>query len=101
MPRCAFAAILLLSACATGSPLNNISAMQQRLDQRGMGFGLTRVSGHDAVLFQVRFSTSATEGQEEAVDPMDAATAAAPPGCSVASIEPQQDGLSFKVEYDC
>jgi hypothetical protein len=51
-------------------------------------------------VFQVRFNTSEAIGAE-APDAMAAAQAAAPAGCSVSTLAPQQDGLSFRVEYRC
>ncbi len=93
-------AAIALAACATGDPLGDLGAMQQRLDDRGMGFGITRVPGHDAFVFQVRFATS-DAGDELNTDPTAAAQAAAPEGCAVRSVTPQEDGVSYRVEYDC
>lgn len=102
MPARLIAALLMLSACATQSPFDNLAAMQRRLDDRGMGFGLARVPGHDAVVFQLRLRTSEAAGEEEApADPMQVAQAAAPPGCSVKSVTPAEDGLSFTADYEC
>lgn len=93
------AALALLAACATTDPFD-IAAAQRRLDERGLGFGVTRVPGHDAFVFQVRFSTSDADSEANA-DPMAAAQAAAPAGCTVRSVTPQEDGVSYRVEYDC
>jgi hypothetical protein len=93
---------LFLAACASASPFDDIAAFQQRLDSRGLGFGVTRVPGHDAMVFQIRFSGAAVD-DPNAPDPdiAAAAQAAAPPGCSVASIAPEPDGLSYRVDYAC
>lgn len=97
--RLVLAALAFAGACASASSFD-VNAMQRTLDDRGFGFGVTRVPGHDAFVFQVRFSTSDTEADLNA-DPMAAAQAAAPPGCTVSSVTPQEDGASFRVEYDC
>jgi len=92
---------LLLAGCATiDDPLSDVPAMQRRLDDRGIGFGITRVPGHDAFVFQVRFATSDTSAELN-TDPLTAAQAAAPEGCSVQSITTQDDGASYRVEYNC
>jgi hypothetical protein len=96
----AFPALLLLAACATSDPFADIAGAQRRLDDRGIGFGVTRVPGHDAFVFQVRFSTSDTDSELN-TDPMAAAQAAAPEGCTVQSVTPQEDGTSYRVEYAC
>lgn len=93
-------ALALLLACATSDPFDDISRAQQRLDERGIGFGVTRVPGHDAFVFQLRFATSET-GSEPITDPAAAAQAAAPDGCTVRSVAPEPDGASYRVEYDC
>ncbi len=93
------AALLLLAACATSDPFADLAGAQQRLDNRGIGFGVTRVPGHDAFVLQLRFATSDT-GSDLNTDPQAAAQAAAPPGCSVASVAPQEDG-SYRVDYAC
>jgi hypothetical protein len=96
------AVLFFLTACAAQSPFDNIAAMQQRLDSRGLGFGLARVPGHNAVVFQLRLRTAEADGEAaEEVDPMQAAQIAAPPGCTVKSVTPAADGLSFTAEYDC
>lgn len=100
MRRTVLAALLLACACATADPFDDLSAAQRRLDERGLGFGVTRVPGHDAFVFQVRFSTSDTEG-ELGADPAEAAQAAAPEGCTVRSVALLEDGLSYRVDYDC
>lgn len=96
--------VLLLAtaavACATADPFGDIVRAQQRLDERGIGFGVTRVPGHDAFVFQLRFATSEA-GEEAITDPMAAAQAAAPKGCAVASVTPQSDGASYRVDYAC
>lgn len=94
------AAVLLLAACAMSDPFDDIMRAQQRLDERGIGFGVTRVPGHDAFVFQLRISTSDTESELN-FDPMMAAQAAAPEDCAVRSVTPQEDGVSYRVEYDC
>lgn len=92
-------ALGLLGACATLDPFNDVAQAQQRLDSRGIGFGVTRVPGSDAFLLQIRFS-GADAGAPLDTDPMRAALAAAPLGCSVETITPQgEDG--FRVDYDC
>lgn len=96
---CAFAALVMLGACASVDPFDDVMRAQQRLDDRGIGFGLTRVPGHDAFVFQLRFATSDT-GAELNTDPQAAAQAAAPPGCTVASVTAQDDG-SYRVDYAC
>lgn len=94
-------AALLLAGCATiDDPLSDVSAMQRRLDDRGIGFGITRVPGHDAFVFQVRFQTQDT-GNEVVTDPLAAAQAAAPAGCSVGTITTEDDGASYRVTYNC
>ncbi len=90
---------LVLAACATADPFSDLAAAQRRLDERGIGFGVTRVPGHDAFVLQVRFSTSDT-AQELNTDPQAAARAAAPPGCAVGSVTQQEDG-AYRVEYVC
>jgi hypothetical protein len=94
--------VLSLAACASASPFDDIAAFQQRLDRSGMGFGLTRVPGHDAMVFQIRFSGAAAD-DPSAPEPdiAAAAAAAAPSGCSVAAIAPQPDGVSYRVDYTC
>lgn len=101
MFRFIFAALALLGACVTSGPFADIAGMQRRLDDRGIGFGVTQVPGNDAFLFQVRFRTSDAPGEEAPADPMAAAQAAAPEGCSVRSVTPQEDGVSYRVEYRC
>jgi len=95
----ALAALLTLAACATSDPFADLAAAQRRLDNSGIGFGVTRVPGHDAFLLQLRFATSDT-GSELNTDPQAAALAAAPPGCTVTSVTPQEDG-SYRVDYAC
>ncbi len=92
-------ALALLAACATSDPFDDVLRAQQRLDQRGIGFGVTRVPGHDAFVLQLRFATSET-GAETMTDPMAAAQAAAPEGCAVDNVMPQGDG-AYRVEYRC
>ncbi len=100
MKHRAIAALLLLASCATSSdPFADLVGAQRRLDERGIGFGVTRVPGHDAFAFQIRFSTNDT-GAELNTDPQAAAQAAAPPGCTVESVTPQGEG-NYRVEYDC
>lgn len=96
------AALVLLAACATGGgdPFADLTAAQRRLDDRGIGFGVTRVPGHDAFVLQLRFTGSDTDAELNA-DPQAAAQAAAPPGCTVESVTPQEDGASYRVDYDC
>jgi hypothetical protein len=93
-------AVALLAACASADPFNDLVSAQHRLDARGIGFGVTRVPGHDAFVFQIRFATSDTESEPNA-DPMAAAQAAAPEGCTVRSVTPESDGGSYRAEYDC
>lgn len=93
-------ALLCLAACATADPFDDVLRAQQRLDERGIGFGVTRVPGHDAFVFQLRFATS-DAGEDAVADPMAAAQAAAPAGCAVASVTPQSDGASYRVDYAC
>jgi hypothetical protein len=96
----ALPALVLLCACVTADPFDDVMRAQQRLDERGVGFGVTRVPGHDAFVFQLRFSTSDTSGDLN-TDPMAAAQAAAPEGCTVASVTPQPDGTAYRVDYRC
>lgn len=94
------AALLLLASCATSAdPFADLVGAQRRLDDRGIGFGVTRVPGHDAFALQIRFATNDT-GSELNTDPQAAAEAAAPPGCTVTSVTPEGEG-SYRVEYDC
>jgi hypothetical protein len=91
--------LLLLAACATSDPFADLVSAQRRLDERGIGFGVTRVPGHDAFVLQLRFATSDTSAELN-TDPQAAAQAAAPPGCTVASVTPQEDG-NYRVDYNC
>lgn len=95
----ALPALALLCACASTDPFDDVLRAQQRLDERGIGFGVTRVPGHDAFVLQLRFSTSDTEA-EPISDPMQAAQAAAPQGCTVARVTPEADG-AYRVDYSC
>ena len=93
-------ALLFLAACATGpNPFDDVARVQQRFDERGIGYGVTRVPGHDAYVFQVRFSTSDT-ASELNTDARAAAEAAAPEGCSVRALTYQDDG-SVRADYEC
>lgn len=95
------AALFALAACAAGPAAGDrfdVMRMQRTLDERGIGFGLTRVPGEDAVLLQFRVRTA--EAGEPDPDPRAAAEAVAPEGCSVASVEEQPDG-TIKVAYAC
>jgi len=99
------ASLALLSACATAPARTDrfdIREMQRRLDDRGVGFGLTRVPGESAVMFQVRFRTSDTEleGGPE-LSPAEAATLAAPEGCTLDRLEPVGADGSVKAIYRC
>lgn len=98
--RAIIAAAALVGACATSDPFADLAGAQRRLDERGIGFGVTRVPGHDALVFQLRFSTN-DAGGEPISDPMAAAQAAAPEGCTVASVTPLDDGASYRVDYVC
>jgi hypothetical protein len=97
----ALAAVLAVAACATSPAPDrfDIRDMQRRLDDRGVGFGLTQVPGENAVLFQVRFRTSEAEA-DEAMSPEAAAALAAPEGCTLNRVEPAPDG-ALKAVYDC
>jgi len=103
MRTLAVCAVLLLAACATGgaSPFDDVARAQQRLDQRGIGFGVTRVPGHDAFVLQLRFAVSDASTPELLSDPMAAAEAAAPSGCAVRSVTLLPDGESYRAEYNC
>lgn len=92
-------ALAFLSACVTVDPFDDVARAQQRLDARGIVFGVTRVPGLDAFLLQARFSIA----EEGAVgtDPMRAALAAAPRGCRVETITAMEDGASYRVDYAC
>jgi len=92
-------ALGLLSACATMDPFADVARAQQRLDSRGIGFGVTRAPGADAFLLQIRFTGADTDGGLQS-DPMAAALAAAPRGCRVSTITAQEDG-AYRVDYDC
>jgi hypothetical protein len=100
MLRMLSVAALMLTACATTDPFDDVLRAQQRLDERGIGFGVTRVPGHDAFVFQLRFATS-DAGESAITDPTAAAQAAAPEGCTVVSVTPQPDGASYRVDYAC
>jgi hypothetical protein len=96
----ALAGALLLAACATGpDPFDDVARVQRSFDERGIGFGVTRVPGHDAFVFQVRFSAS-DSASELNTDPMAAAEAAAPEGCTVKSLTHQADG-AVRADYEC
>src|SRR5688572_15645 len=100
MRRFMLATVLLLAACATGPDrFGDVARVQQRFDERGIGFGVTRVPGHDAYVFQVRFSTSDTASELD-TDAGAAAEAAAPEGCAVRSLTYQDDG-SVRADYAC
>lgn len=99
MRRRLLAAALLLSACATPDPFADLAGAQRRLDERGIGFGVTLVPGHDAFVFQLRFATN-DAGGEPIGDPMAAAQAAVPEGCTVGSVTPQDDA-TYRVDYVC
>ncbi len=97
-------ALIALGACASSAPSPSrdrfdVMAMQRTLDERGIGFGLTRVPGEDAVMLQVRFRTSDASDEAEP-DPRAAAQAVAPAGCTVDTVEEQPDG-AVKVTYAC
>lgn len=93
------AALVLLGGCVSLDPLDDVARAQQRLDARGIGFGVTRVPGADAFLLQIRFSGADAEGGLQ-TDPMAAALAAAPRGCRVLTISAQGDD-GYRVDYDC
>ncbi len=80
------------AAFATGPDPFDVARVQ-RFDERGVGL---RVPRHDAFAFQVRFGAS-DAGSELNTDPQAATEAVAPPGC----IAPQDDGVSYRVEYAC
>lgn len=100
MLKRSFIALALLAGCASSDPFADLSAAQRRLDERGLGFGVTRVPGYDAFVFQLRVSTSEAQG-EAAPDPAAAALAAAPPGCTVRGVTALPDGVSYRAEYQC
>ena len=96
----ALAALLLLVACATGPDrFDDVARVQQRFDERGIGFGVARVPGHDAYVFQVRFSTSDTQTALN-TDARAAAEAAAPEGCTVRALTYKEDG-TVRADYEC
>jgi hypothetical protein len=95
----ALIALALLSACATSDPFADLAGAQRRLDDRGIGFGVTRVPGHDAFVFQLRFVTSGADSELN-TDINAAVQAAAPPGCTVSSVDEQSDE-SYVAQYDC
>lgn len=98
-----FAAVMAVSGCAAGAArdsFDDVASLQRRLDERGMGFGLTRVPGEDALLLQVRFRTSSDVGDETEATATEAAQAAAPAGCRVAAVIAQPDG-TYKASYAC
>jgi len=100
MKRFVAIAAIALTACASSyDPLSDLAGAQRRLDDRGIGYGVTRVPGFDAYVFQLRFSTSDT-GTELNSDPMAAAQAAAPEGCTVRSVTQQEDG-AYRADYAC
>lgn len=96
-------ALSVLSACASGAAPSrdrfDVLGMQRTLDDRGIGFGLTRVPGEDAVLLQLRFRGADASGEADP-DPRAAAEAVAPDGCTVSAVDEQPDG-TFKVTYAC
>jgi hypothetical protein len=93
------AALAALAACASGGGLD-IVGMQRRLDDAGIGFGVTRAQGSNTALFQVRFRTSDAEPGAPEPDFRAAAEAAAPEGCTLAMLEPAGEG-AMKATYDC
>jgi len=94
------AALLAVSSCASGSGGLDIAGMQRRLDDAGIGFGITRVPGEEAALFQIRFRTSDAEPGAPEPDFRAAAEAAAPEGCTLERLEPAGDDV-MKAIYDC
>jgi hypothetical protein len=101
----ALAALGLMAACTTtsgGGGRLDIQAMQQRLDERGISFGVTRIPGINAALFQVRFRISEAEADQPTseADFRAAAEAAAPEGCRLNRLEPAGEG-AMKAVYDC
>lgn len=106
MAGLAAALALALTACAGGGGgALNIMEMQRRLDDRGISFGVTRIPGESAALFQIRFRTSdagdeAGEGLVTDADFQQAAQAAAPDGCTLVRLEPAGEG-AMKAVYDC
>ncbi|MGE0829412.1 MAG: hypothetical protein AB7O04_08690 [Hyphomonadaceae bacterium] len=97
------AGLAALSACASGGGRFDIRDMQRRLDDRGIGFGITRVPGENAALFQIRFRTAeADDAADQPVTEADyraAAEAAAPQGCRLNDLVPTPEGM--KAVYDC
>lgn len=96
---------LALVACATGPARDyDIGAMQRQLDDRGIGFGVTRIPGEDGVLFQVRVRTSDAASPEALAQPEPdiyaAAVAAAPEGCRIGAVTRRPDGAA-RVSYIC
>jgi hypothetical protein len=102
----ALAALLLATACTTttttgsGADRFDIRAMQQRLDDRGISFGVTRIPGINAALLQVRFRISEADAAPTEADFRTAAEAAAPEGCRLDRLEPAGEG-AMKAVYDC
>jgi len=97
--RSLFLALVLIAGCASSDPFADLVGAQRRLDDRGIGFGVTRVPGHDAFVLQLRFATSDADAELN-TDPQAAAQAVAPEGCTVASVTDQGDG-AYRVEYAC
>jgi hypothetical protein len=99
-------AAAFVAACASGGRgglsrgFDDVAAMQRRLDDRGIGFGVTRVPGEDAILLQVRFRPADEVSDRTESTAADAAAAVAPSGCRVASVTAQPDG-TYKAAYDC
>jgi hypothetical protein len=97
------AALGLIAACTTtsaGGGRLDIRAMQQRLDERGISFGVTRIPGVNSALFQVRFRISEADEATSEADFRAAAEAAAPEGCRLNRLEPAGEG-AMKAVYDC
>lgn len=92
-------ALALLGACASLDPFNDVTRAQERLDRRGLSFGVTRVPDQEAFLLQLRFTGVEAGGLD--ADPMVAALAAAPQGCRVETITAREDGASYRVDYEC
>jgi len=101
----AFLAISL-SACAAGPPptLDHFTGVPRELNEQGVSFGVGRVPGEDALTLQVHFKISSAGDEDggpvtDAIW-MDAATAAAPKGCTVKALTPTPEG-GRKASYKC
>ncbi len=91
-------ALALLGACVSMDPFADVARAQERLDRRSLAFEVTRAPTREAFVLRPRLADTQSG---LAADPMVAALAAAPPGCRLETITTQEDGASYRVDYDC